>query len=63
LTEFDHKKIVKILAENRLTLPKEWIEKWKMKKGDLVAFEEIADTKQLKIIPVVAVPRNDKIIL
>ena len=34
-----------------------------MKKGDLIMFEEIPDTKQLKIIPVVAVPRDDKTIL
>lgn len=63
MTKIDHKKVVKILTGDRVSLPKTWMEKWKIKKGDLIVFEEITDTKQLKIIPVVAVPRDDKTIL
>lgn len=58
MIEIDHKKVVKIMAEHRITLPKDWIEKWNMKKGDLIEFQEIPDTKQLRIIPVIVVPRN-----
>ena len=61
MNEFDHKKVVKILEGDRITLPKDYLQKYNIKKGDLIAFVEDEDSKRLILVPVVAVPRTTTI--
>ena len=58
LVDIDHTHVFKILAGDRVSLPKDWLVKWKIKRGDLVAIEQEPNSKHLKIFPVIAVPRQ-----
>ena len=57
MNEFDHKKVVKILKGDRITLPKDYLKKYNIKQGDLIAFVEDEESKRLTLVPVIAVPR------
>jgi len=57
MNEFDHKKVVKILKGDRITLPKDYVKKYNIKEGDLVAIIENDSNKRLTIVPVIAVPK------
>lgn len=54
--EFDHSKVVKILKGERVTLPKDYMKKYGLKEGDLLAFVEDENSKRLTLVPVIAVP-------
>ena len=43
---------VKILSGNRITLPKEFVEFWKLSEGDLLGLNVKEPTKFLTVLPV-----------
>lgn len=60
MDEFDHSKVVKVLVGDRITLPKEYLQKYNIKQGDLIAIIEDDNSKRLTLVPVIAVPRTTK---
>ncbi len=56
--EFDHKKVVKVLKGKRITLPKDYLTKYNIKEGDLIAYVEDKNSKRMTLVPVIAVPRT-----
>ena len=56
---FDHKKVVKVLKGERITLPKDYLKKYNIKQGDLIAYVEDENSKRLTLVPVIAVPRTE----
>lgn len=49
-------KTVKILSGNRISLPNEFMEFWKLKEGDLVGLSEIEE--KVVVIPVEVKPKK-----
>lgn len=58
MNQFDHSVVVKVLKGDRITLPKKYLKKYKIKVGDWFAFMEEQTNKRLTLVPVIIVPKE-----
>ena len=52
MTNLDHKSVSKVLQDNMVKLPDDYIELFNLKEGDLMAFVHEEGNKRLILVPV-----------